>query len=480
MRYFDRYLCLSKKFDYVYCADNACKDEFRKHGVNACLLLPCVQPLIFNPLKTRSQNISDDGDSFYSYALFNGWADIDRFENHYSKIFDNEIIGSMRIIESRCIITRNRVEGLERYSKSTLGNVCLSQKARLIRDSKMYVLGDESISDDVDKCWEILQGMASRVPVMMLSGKTSNGSPIFETILNEEVGQFKRYLNLFEKDELLRQKYGHLSWREATSKHTFNNRLNQILGDIGEDKKIRPEPLISLITPTRRLANINTILANFDRQVWPHKELILVANLDQIPDDFVKPKEVSSFSKVPQNCFAGDALNEGITKAKGKYVFRIDDDDEYYENYCYDMVLAAESWSLDFLGKVRNLFYSFEDSKNVFLLEKKDKKAFSCNFLPDNESANFKITVSGNSFMGKKSFFTKERFLEGNYSAADVFFQDNLNSSSFRLLGLDPLNLVVERRFDQSTHTWKVSKNELLASVARKGLMFYSNLAAKC
>jgi len=115
MRYFDRYLCLSKKFDYVYCADNACKDEFRKHGVNACLLLPCVQPLIFNPLKTRSQNISDDGDSFYSYALFNGWADIDRFENHYSKIFDNEIIGSMRIIESRCIITRNRVEGLERW-----------------------------------------------------------------------------------------------------------------------------------------------------------------------------------------------------------------------------------------------------------------------------------------------------------------------------------------------------------------------------
>lgn len=166
-RYFDRYQEFAQNFDYIYCADEKSCVAFHEYAISANILPPCVQPLIFNPLKAQDMPRK----AMEPYALFDGWADIDRFEKYYEKLLDEDLVKELRIIESRCLITRNRVQGLSRYSQSTLGTVLPYQKAQLLRDCTIFVIGDVSISDEVDQAWTLLQGMASRVPVMLLSGK---------------------------------------------------------------------------------------------------------------------------------------------------------------------------------------------------------------------------------------------------------------------------------------------------------------------
>lgn len=293
-------------------------------------------------------------------------------------------------------------------------------------------------------------------------------------------GDLKRLLKLFEQDELLRQRYGHKAWREALSNHTFNHRLNVIAEDLHLSHKKRIDPLVSIVTPTRRLENIETIIENFDRQIWPRKELLIVANMDYLPKNFKRPDVVSHISVVPQDGFAGEALNEGIAHASGKYVFRFDDDDEYGENYCLDMILAAEAWNLDFFGKPRGLFYRFEGENGTYSLRSKMENSYVI-FCPPEESAlGFNSGLSGNSFGGKKNFFEDNIFLTFNYSAADVFFQDNLDVSQYRVAKFDTFNVLVERRQDQSTHTWKKSKSDLLKVAKKYGCSFDHFYPAFC
>jgi hypothetical protein len=466
-RYIDFYVDILSCFDFVYCANSESKNILNKKNIQAKLLEPCVQPLIFNPLKTEVSTKEN------FKVIFDGWADIDRFEKSYNKSINDEILKNLNIIESRCLITKNRVDNLSRYSNYVLGNVHLAQKAKLLKHSTMLIMGEESINDKTDSKWLALQGMACRLPVFILS-KSYNDEPLFRSAIGGESKELERYLKAFTNDDLLRQRYGHLALREVLESHTFNHRLNEILTDVGAKLKIKDRPKISLITPTRRLSNINGIVNNFKRQSWPKKELILVANVDTVPKDFKLSKLVSKFATVPQNCFAGEALNKGVSLADGAYIFRIDDDDLYGENYCTDMVLAAEAWEIDFLGKVRTLFYSFEGETKVYCLNPNNDNIYLA-ALPyrDTRDRNA-IGVTGNSFAGKREFFVENQFVNSNYSAADIFFQDSKNFYLKRIAKMDFFNVLVERRSDQSTHTWKTDTEVLKQKARKAGGEFYT------
>jgi hypothetical protein len=150
-------------------------------------------------------------------------------------------------------------------------------------------------------------------------------------------------------------------------------------------------------------------------------------------------------------------LNYGHLLATGEYFFRVDDDDFYGPNYILDMILLAISIDVDFFGKPPAPVF-FDNGQAVFAR----KPTYPLSIFSSSLLNNGGLRLGGNSIAGTKKFFRKIHYQEHAYGAADSSLMYNLNSDDIKLCAfMDGMNLLAERRADQSTHTWKENPDKL-------------------
>jgi hypothetical protein len=456
--YHEHYKNFAGYFDFVFCADAKEAEALTRCGVKAQVLLPCVQPAIYNPFR-----IYEFYDALNLNLLFDGWADLDRMGEQLSALGNVREHG-LNIIESRYQMFKNRLDSTSEYRDCILGCVTSAGRIVALKYSNVYITHEKSISTQTTQQWMTLEAAASRLPIVH-RGELEQRD-IRKQIVTECPNDLDFLVELVRcrEDDLYRTRSAHLAWRHVLEKHTFAHRLQTICLRAGIPYPWEEYPLVSIITPTLRPALISRCLQNYESQTYPRKELMLVFNVDETPH--IKEISIEKCAKdiklltVPGELLAGACLNYGNAIAQGEYCFRFDDDDHYGKNYILDMVLAARSVSAYLFGKPPSAFV-FQGESKVFYRNSVPPLCIISKSLLDKGE----VWIGGNSMAGTRAFFRKNCYPVMSYGTADSSLLHSFRGFETGAIALmDSFNLVFERRKDVSTHTWKVDNERLVRS----------------
>lgn len=452
-------------FDLIACADPKTADHLVKEGRNAVYLPPCVQPIIFNPFRYLSDQSSPELN-----ILFDKGTDLLEFDTVRPAIEGLSRHG-LTIVESRTA-QDDGSRSLSDKAQDNLPFAFVSPEARLaaLKSAKAYVSCGTSTSTWVEQQWMALEAAACRMAVVHLGRLEANdllSDVVVDCSCEEEfLLEFYRH----SKDSLYRERIAHLSWRYVNEHHTFSHRIAQLCRKLGLTHDWVEYPKVSVIAPTYRSALLKRCVDNYEAFDYPNKELVIAFNGNELPaasELGVTERNDITVTYVPSDLFAGAALNMGHLAASGDYVFRVDDDDYYGENYLKDMVLEARSISAKLFSK-SSAPLVFEGDNSVYI--KSNTKEFIKFHVQDIHER--RVFLGGNTIGGELSHFRIFPYLDYCYGAADSSLPLSIPESSNEIVALmDAYNCVAFRNLDVSKHTWKDEAGQL-----KKGRIICSGL----
>ena len=209
---------------------------------------------------------------------------------------------------------------------------------------------------------------------------------------------------------------------------------------------------VTVITCTNRPKHFKRLLANYNRQQYESKELIIVLNKDSMKIKHylrkLKPRKGITLFQLPEKISLGYCLNYAISKASHAYIARFDDDDFYSKFYLSTMIGALRKSKADIIGKRACLIY-LESSAQLLLRHPKDQ----------NKSVD---QVAGATLLCRKKIFKKVQFNDVSLGET-VGFLKRCRKKGFTIYSADCLNYVIRRRTRKGSHTWKISDRKLIA-----------------
>jgi glycosyltransferase involved in cell wall biosynthesis len=280
------------------------------------------------------------------------------------------------------------------------------------------------------------------------------------------------------EDQFEREKLSLLAFRFAAGSNSISHRVAQIFDTLGITYSWQPTPKVSVITPSCRPEKIDNVVANFLRQTYEPLELLLVINcsLSEIERKTIESRLARSGIRgyrlffLDGERFTGDAMNIGVWNAEGRYCAKFDDDDSYGPNYVRDLVLSAETVSADLAGKpISFRVVGYEDDDRVHIVKRGKKPYRTVVPWMDHRFATPEW-IMGNSIFATRDLLLRVGFPERAYRCSDsgFFFRPELAES--RILVSDFFNLVVRRRSDKDSHTWRISDAELLEGATTRNI----------
>ncbi|MFC4810849.1 glycosyltransferase family 2 protein [Paenibacillus sp. GCM10023250] len=212
---------------------------------------------------------------------------------------------------------------------------------------------------------------------------------------------------------------------------------------------------ITIVTPTIRTKHMQNIFDNFERQLWPVKELIVIVNDNGIA---LRPyKELAArygsvrVFRVDGRRNLGACLNYAAARARCPYVAKFDDDDYYAPHYLDEAMLVFAKKKADVVGK-RSCYFFFPH-RSVLLLRRTTVKPYSrCR------------RIAGATIMFRKRVLKKVAFSTKVAAGSDVRFVNGCLRNGFKVFTSSSYNFAAYRRPNRKSHTWRVSEQRLLAS----------------
>lgn len=453
--YHSHYKEFAANFDYVFCADPKEKELLNKEGLSAELLLPAIQPAVYNGF-----TIFDPTQPSFSIDLL-----LDDFVGLHRKSFPNDFIArvipyGLKIIESSAQVFATKTGECGDVGTYFLGSVTGRDRINTLKCTRILLtIAHENITDTRLR-WQALEAIGCGVPVIHLGDLVE--SDVCYGLVKHFVqeNELLTQLEAFKEDDFYRRREAHLAWRQVYLEHTFEKRLKQICELIGITHDIKEIPLASIVTPTIRPGLIERCIETFDRQSYPNKELLLVCNshnpLGENQRDLLNQRDDIHVLQVPKDKFAGACMNVGIAAAQGKYCFRMDDDDFYGENYLLDNMLCFKAIDANVAGTLLN-YMQFEGDDCLSRL-KRNRPYLS---LVPPEYYGKGASISGNSMVIRKDYFRNEIFHDEIFGAADTALSRQVKENIDYFVILNEFNMIVNRAADLGKHTWRASKSEL-------------------
>ncbi|NLW90458.1 MAG: glycosyltransferase family 2 protein [Syntrophomonadaceae bacterium] len=209
-------------------------------------------------------------------------------------------------------------------------------------------------------------------------------------------------------------------------------------------------PGVTVITCTNRPDSLENILANYLRQIYSPRELVIVVNNDGIDvNEWRRRTEDHSDISILQlgsNHTLGECLNYGVDHARYDYVAKCDDDDYYAPKYLAELMPLFSSTGARIVGKC-SMFVYFEGSQTLAIA------------LPGNE--NIPVSgVAGATMIISKEVFTQVRFNVTNFGEDSLFLQECV-AKGIAIFSGDRFNFVCIRG-NPDQHTWQVDEAEYL------------------
>lgn len=179
--------------------------------------------------------------------------------------------------------------------------------------------------------------------------------------------QLKELLEQWQECPSLRLRSAYRTWRARCESDSFTKRFALHTGlPIGSS----PLKKVSVICVSQRPQTFAQVLKTYRQQTYLNKELILVANCDEVPEsvqDAVFNAGVDvRFLRTPDSLSLGASLNRGRVMATGEVWTKMDDDDFYAPNYLRGLMLGMESSGADVVGK--GTFFTYLEEEDQLLL----------------------------------------------------------------------------------------------------------------
>ncbi len=455
--YHDQYSNFFCNVSHIFCADPLETARLKAQNISATTLLPAVQPVVHHPFKEYNEN-----DSFEINVLYDGWADLLRLEEAIPVGALNSF--DIKIIDSRNSIFESKLSDAPAHREKILGCVDRFSRLTTLRYTKVEVSFGASLASPTTQSWMALEALACRVPRVHLGELRENDVRKEFVVECVNLKDFQMQLAKIIEEPSYRESLAQMSWREINLKHTFEKRLNQICSEIGVVKKNLELPLVTVIGGSNRPSMIWQLIKSYRKQRYARKELIIVFNGDADDTEKVKREILNEndasirFVYQPMELYSGACLNSGAHAAKGKYSFRMDDDDYYSSHYLSDAVLYLNAVDADIFGKPPCSLY-FEDEGDLYVRQTDTPPLTK---LTNHMLRNMRLRLGGNALAGKTVVLRKQGFHDNSFATEDSAFLIEAAQHDLNIYSLDAGNVVASRRSNGS-HTWKCS-DEVLKS----------------
>jgi hypothetical protein len=211
--------------------------------------------------------------------------------------------------------------------------------------------------------------------------------------------------------------------------------------------------MVSIIACTIRDNMMDNLFANYSRQVWKEKQLIIILNNDEMKIDNWKKKAEKydnvSIYQLPEEKTLGECLNFGVEKSQYEICAKFDDDDFYSPYYLSEAMAVFNSTNAQLIGKGVSFMYFEED--NLLTLYKIGR-----------ENKAGKSSLKGGTLMFRKNLFPGLKFPSRQGSGTDSHFVRACKRENVKIYTTSRYNYVYIRR-NQDTHTYKKSNTKLKA-----------------
>ena len=452
--HFDDFLSAAKEFDFVFTSDADCVPRYREAlGHDRIYVLPfAAQPRVHNPSREREW-------PKYPLCFAGSWVP-QRYPARSERLrhlLDPSLTHGLHIFDRN--LTRAEY-GLEhsfpdQYKEAVRGT--LSYEAMLTA-YRCYdvMLNVNSISESPTMfARRVFESLACGTPVIssesvgmsrMLGKHVRVTHSEQETASAPSRAYWKTKRRVSAKDTLLTG-YVH-------ENHTYRHRMNEVFRRVGLEPLNDEQPPVSVLMPTMRPQNVAHCLANFKRQAYENKELILILNNAEFDIDAVR-RDIESIPNaqvlhVEGRTTLGDCLNRGVEAASGKYVAEMDDDDHYGERYLSDSVLAASFSVKPRLSEKGMYFVYFEATETTALRENTPEHTFTTSLVAGN-------TILVHTDVARDISFAS--LVRGE----DTDFQRRAVRAGCRIYSTDRFNYLRVWDHRVSEGSWKISDAEFRA-----------------
>ena len=447
--HFNDFLSAAREFDFVFTSDADCVPRYREAlGHNRIYVLPfAAQPRLHNPSRERAW-------PKYPLCFAGSWVP-QRYPERSERLrhlLNPGVQYGLHIFDRN--LTRPEY-GLEhgfpdRYREAVRGT--LSYEAMLTA-YRCYdvMLNVNSISESPTMfARRVFESLACGTPVISSESVGMSqmlGKHVRVTHSEQETAA---HLEELLEDEEARLREGHLAYRYIHENHTYRHRLNEVFRRVGLEPLNDDQPPVSVLMPTMRPQNVAHCLANFKRQAYRNKELILILNNAEFDVDAIR-RDVESIPNaqvlhVEGRTTLGDCLNLGVEAASGEYVAEMDDDDLYGERYLSDSVLAASFSDAEIVGK--GVYYVYlESTETTALRENTPEHAFTTSL------------VAGNTILVQTDA-ANDILFSSLIRGEDTDFQRRALQAGCRIYSTDRFNYLRVWDHKLSERSWKVSDAE--------------------
>ncbi|MGS2744303.1 glycosyltransferase [Halomonas sp. LS-001] len=446
---------------HVFCADNRVVAALESQGNKATYLPPAVQPALF----TKLNQYTPKKKNFYRVVCDDLVDVIQSWEGRESFYQDLQEFGG-HFYDSRNQVWHTKTKKLDLKAEHLLGTVDVQARAALFKEARTLAVLKSGSRTRTDMQWSIVEAAASHMTVIREPGLDVGD---FESLCLQPCNRDQFFVELVrhDKDQLYYERLAQKTWRAALMEHTYSHRLRTLCETLQLQHDWVEFPSAAMITPSYRKKFFERAKESFTCQTYPNKHWVMVFNGPY--EDFSEVKtetekvEGSQAIYVPAELHAGPCMNAGIQKAPAQYVFRMDDDDYYGDNYLLDLILHTKVIDFDVIGKVFRTFVMKQtDPEATFYRTVKNlsfTKPSYCFARDLPTGVNF---LAGCSQGGKKKFMSLNPYPEKNFGSVDSQWLDRLRwIGKGVIVCSDDLNMVVDRRI-YGDHTWDVDMKQFL------------------
>lgn len=207
-------------------------------------------------------------------------------------------------------------------------------------------------------------------------------------------------------------------------------------------------PLVSAILVSKRPDFVADAIARFREQSWDNKELIVLLNMDTMPDGLPNLRENEQVHLVPESANIGECLNLGISAAKGAIWTKIDDDDFYSRTYLEELQAYWKSSQAEVLGAT-SLYFYFADRDISWA---RSIEGSGCHLNPAPH-------ISGATLSAERSD-DPIYFSQSDRNSADSNWVQAHKQRGTRVFGFPSTTFTVFRSDGASHHTWRFTEGQ--------------------
>jgi Glycosyl transferases group 1/Glycosyl transferase family 2/DUF based on E. rectale Gene description (DUF3880) len=450
--HYDRYLPIAKSADIIFTTDSNKVADYQRDvpGADVYAVPFAAQQRICNPsdrFRKPAESVCFAG-SYYGVGH-------DERKRQMDALLPSIIEFNGAIYDRMSTVDSDRYKFPPQYTPFIRPAVPFTEVVKLYKQFKVFLNVNTIADSPTMMSRRVYELLACGTPVVSTPSKAIEEQ--FSGIVHV-ANNAKEANVIIEKlltDEHYWEKISHLGYREVMKNHTYGHRLRDIEASLGY-QFFSSEPLVSIITCTRRPIMIDRIVENMTRQNHPNCELILVLQefSSTQKDELIaklksKPSNIKRVEVIVNDSpyvTLGERLNHALDNAKGEYIAKMDDDDFYFANYLSDMLIPFMFGDYGLVGK-KELYMYLSDSSILI-----------------NRFAGYKHRevdfVAGATFIFKRSLFEKIKFPPKN-QGEDTAFIEKIKAEGLKIYAADPFNFIVFRG-KSSEHTWRISEEDLL------------------